>query len=580
MAFDLSSISRINNFYFETKALGQVLCGYVSTDMSSHMSKTLNASEVDNAGFIRKLLLLIGIKTGIGDAEDISKVPDKRYADEDINQVTNDELEIFAENFISHNGWLFHDPNGGEHKVRTNEDGERVVSYSPTNIDIPKEDGECYSKYLVRLYRNYFAGQKEQTKIFLKTATRMTIPQSVVAQFAEASRFQKEHGAIAAFAAQMQREQEMMRAASSSFALAFHQRDLISQSAAMAKSIYHDMDLMRESARQSLIHSVTIPASMIADFKKQQEVSDLLRNHESMFRFPQALEVARLIDTEQLGAVAKFAQQHARFVNDQKMALKAITTPWLLKIDATRSVTAFLELQAIGTALKGMKGFDPALTMALRQDFGDWRDKITFPEVVFTDPVARTDFYEDRGFNSALTDFPEAAFHQSLDIAGLDDTYIDLELFGSIIPRSADPEVEAGLKRTNICHDRIQRFERMLRNFINEKMTEQYGPKWPKKRLPPNLYEKWVSKQQSAESNGEVITIIDAADFTDYELIICRQDNWREVFEHTFKRTESIRESLQRLHPIRIAAMHSRIVTKEDELFLVAEIVRLVRVIK
>ena len=167
-----------------------------------------------------------------------------------------------------------------------------------------------------------------------------------------------------------------------------------------------------------------------------------------------------------------------------------------------------------------------------------------------------------------------------LDLAGLDDTYIDLELFASIIPHSADPEVEAGLKRTNICQDWIQRFERMLRHFINEKMTEQYGPKWPKKRLPPNLYEKWVSKQHSAESNGEIITIIDAADFTDYELIICRQDNWREVFEYSFKRKESVRESLQRLQPIRIAAMHSRIVTKEDELYLKAEIVRLIGAIK
>lgn len=580
MAFDLSSLSRANNFFFDTTALGQVLCGFVSVDMSSQLSKTLKEPEVDLSDFIRQLLHLIAKKTATGDAEDISNVPDKKYTVEEINQVTNDELEIFAEIFISHNGWLFHDPNGGERKVRTNEDGERVVSYAPTTIDIPKEDGECYSKYLVRLYRNYFAGQKEQTKRLLKAATRLTVPQSVIAQFAEVNRFQKEYGAIAAFEAQMKREQEMIKAASSSFALASHQRDLISQSAAIAKAIYHDMDILRESARQSLIQSVTIPASIIADFKKQQEVGDLLRKHESMFRLPQAFEVARLINADHLGAVAKFAQQQAQFIDEQKKALEAITTPWLRKVDATRSVTAFLELQGIGNALKTIQGFDPDLTVALRQDFGDWRDKITFPEAVFTDPVARTDFYEDRGFNSSLTDFPEVAFHQSLAIAGLNDEYIDFELFGAVISRSVGPEEEAGLRRTNKCHDWLQRFERILRQFIDEKMTAQYGSTWPKKRLPPELYDRWVYKKQRAENNGENLKIIEAADFTDYEIIICRDDNWREVFKPKFKRKESVRESFQRLQPIRIATMHARIVTKEDELYLYAEILRLSGAIK
>ncbi|MDD2732641.1 MAG: Swt1 family HEPN domain-containing protein [Desulfuromonadaceae bacterium] len=579
MVFDLKNLYQANNFSFETKALGRVFCGHVSTEMTSQLSKKLEGNDVDCTVFTRKLLQLISIKVVPCDAKDTSsETPDLKFTKEDIRQVTEDELEVFAENFISHNGWLFHDSSGGERKVRTNERGERIVSFIPTFITFPKDDTECYSGFLLRLYRNYFVGQKEQMKRFKKAATDMTIPQSVIAQFTEATRFQKEYGAIAAFAEQMKREQEMLNTVSCSFVS--QQNELITQSTAIAKAIYHDMDILRESARQSLIQSVTIPASIIADFKKQQEVSELLRKHESMFRLPQALEVARLIDADRLGAVAKFAQQHAQFINGQKIALEAITTPWLHKIHATRSVTALLELQGIGTALKTLKGFDPAFTVALRQDFGDWRDKISFPEIVFTDSVARTDYYEDRGFNSALTDFPEIAFHQGLDLAGLDDTYIDLELFASIIPRSDDPEVEAGLKRTNICHDWIQRFERMLRHFINEKMTEQYGPKWPKKRLPPNLYEKWVSKQQSAENNGEIITIIDAADFTDYELIICRQDNWREVFEYSFKRKESVRESLQRLQPIRIAAMHSRIVTKEDELYLKLEIVRLIGAIK
>ena len=70
------------------------------------------------------------------------------------------------------------------------------------------------------------------------------------------------------------------------------------------------------------------------------------------------------------------------------------------------------------------------------------------------------------------------------------------------------------------------------------------------------------------------------ADFTDYELIICRADNWREVFSQTFKRPESVRESFQRLYPIRICTMHARPITQDDELFLYVELRRLIGVIE
>jgi hypothetical protein len=578
MAFDISSLSRLNDFYLETKAFGQVLCGSVNIEMSSKLGKMLKVSDADSIDFIRQLLHLICKKTMTGDTENSSQPQENRYTDDEIRQVSDDELETFAQYFIAHNGWLLHDPNGNERKVRTNDDGERVVSHTPKISDIPKDDDESYSKYLIRLYRKYFADQKDQLNRMVKAATGMAVQQSALVRFSEVNRYMSETSAIADMAAHVKREQEMMRAATYSFEIATRQSDLITQSAALAKTIYHDMDLIKESARQCLTQSVAIPNAMIAEINIQREVTELLRKHESMFRLPQGFETVRLIDTYQLGAVAKLTQQHAQYIQDQQIALKSITTPWLHKTEAARSVTAFLELQGIGNSLKMMKGFDPDFTAALRQDFGDWRDKITFPEEVFIDPVARVDFYVDRGFNSDLTDFPEAAFHQSLNLAGLDDAYIDLELYGSIAPRSADPEEEAGLQRTNMCHDRLQRFERRLRQFIDNEMTTQYGTDWPKRQLPPKIYEGWVFKKQQAENNGAAnLTYIELADFSEYETIICKKDNWRDVFAPRFKKIESVRESLQRLQPIRKAAMHARIVTKEDELFLIAEIVRLIR---
>ncbi|MEX0805198.1 MAG: hypothetical protein WD688_18030 [Candidatus Binatia bacterium] len=69
------------------------------------------------------------------------------------------------------------------------------------------------------------------------------------------------------------------------------------------------------------------------------------------------------------------------------------------------------------------------------------------------------------------------------------------------------------------------------------------------------------------------------ADFTDYERVICRGDNWRDVFAPFFRRPESLRESLQRLYPIRLDTMHARFITQDDELLLYVETRRLMGII-
>ena len=152
-----------------------------------------------------------------------------------------------------------------------------------------------------------------------------------------------------------------------------------------------------------------------------------------MFRLPQAYETTSLLASYQAGSVARLTQQFAQNTLNQQRFLESITAPWVSSIEAARSVSALLELQSIGSVLKTTKGFDTELTAALRLDLGDWRDKITFPESVFIDPVARTDFYVNRGFNSSLTDFPEDAFQQCLGFADIDGDTLNIELYGSIV---------------------------------------------------------------------------------------------------------------------------------------------------
>lgn len=572
MALNLRDLARMCEFNFELASLGTVRCLCLNTEHLSKANKKLTSSVAQSIDIVRWLFGEMARRPIDVSSDDADKTEAPRFTAEELSSVTDAELEEFADKLIQMNRYLL--------KTHKGSDIERSVDESACD-------------FIVRAFRHHAAEQKAQWErmteplakllsgsVALAAVQRNLVQQSALGAIAEANRYLTENSAGVASAMHFKHEQDMMRAATSSFQDAQHYLAQGSASAMLAKAIYRSEDMVREAAR-GLPQRDSMSAVIAAEIdKQQQEALHLLKSHDAMFRFPQASEAAHLLASYQAGAVAVFAQQHAKDALDQQRFLEAITTPWINSAGAARSATAILELQSIGNALRTVKGFDLGLTSALRQDFGDWRDKITFPESVLIDPVARTDFYVTRGFNTALTDFPEAAYHQTLDLAGLDGERLNLELYGSVVRPSIDTNEEAGLQRTNKCHDWLQRFERRLRQFINDAMTAQYGSTWPKKRLDPKLYEKWEDKKQRAESSGTILTFIEVADFTDYEMIICKQDHWREVFESRFKRKESVRESFQRLHPIRLAAMHARIVTKEDELYLYAEVVRLLSAIK
>lgn len=221
-------------------------------------------------------------------------------------------------------------------------------------------------------------------------------------------------------------------------------------------------------------------------------------------------------------------------------------------------------------------------TTALRVGLGDWRETISWPKDIFTDLAVRSDFYAGLGFNHALTDFPGPAFEQSLDIAGLlRDPPPIIALYGAPVAPADDDAQEEGLARTNIAHDWLLRLETQLRSFIDAAMTNAFGPKWHKQRLPNGLHDEWQEKKRKAmQAGGKDWPLIAYADFTDYERVICKSDNWREVFAVFFVRTESVRESFQRLYPIRLDTMHARPITQDDELLLYVETRRIVNVIR
>lgn len=314
--------------------------------------------------------------------------------------------------------------------------------------------------------------------------------------------------------------------------------------------------------------------------REMERAGRMMVDFEARFHLPEMPEALRLmaeLRTSQLSeAVMKITEQTSAV----QRAMESMSRPWLDAQEKMQSLTSFAKLQGIGHALRNMPTFGENLSAALRIDLGDWRDSITWRAEVLADIGARSDFYASLGFNRALTNFPAPAFQESLDISGLRRKPPQIvDLYGDPIPRAEDDE-EIGLVRTNTAHDWLLRLETQLRAFIDEKMTRAFDADWPKRRLPNGMYDQWWEKKQKAEQAGaEKRALIAYADFTDYELVIRKRDNWREVFGGFFGRPESIRESFQRLHPIRLDTMHARPITQDDELLLYVETRRLIKVI-
>lgn len=299
------------------------------------------------------------------------------------------------------------------------------------------------------------------------------------------------------------------------------------------------------------------------------------------FQLPGVDAIVSLTTQFRESPLANVLARYSEGASNLQRAMEAMRTPWLDAINSMRSVGSFAEIQGIGRILERLPTFDEQVATVLRKGLGDWRDPISWPTRIFTDLTARTDFYMDLGFDPSLTDFPAPAFEETVTIAGLRRSPPPLvQAYGLPVRQANDPDEEEALVRTNDAHNWLLRLETQVRKFIDEKMTQAFGANWPKHRLPKNLHDKWREKKEKAEAAGVCRwPLIAYADFSDYELVICKADNWREVFGRHFCRPESVRETFQRLYPIRLDTMHARPITQDDELLLYVETRRLILLI-
>jgi len=298
--------------------------------------------------------------------------------------------------------------------------------------------------------------------------------------------------------------------------------------------------------------------------------------YEELFRRPTSQEALRLA-TEAINrsSIASYVFEERERLSDLQARMEEMLNPWVHMDMASVSARAFADLQSIGKLVNQANSFETSAAAMLRTSLGDWRDRISLAAEALVSPQVRTSLYVERGFDQALTDFPARAFDEGTEFALLREPAEE----GQVIDLVGDDDDKYA--RARIAFDLLQKFEIAVRRFIVEVMRAAYGDEWARQKLPNGMYDKWREKKETARKAGEDdLPLIEYADFTDYHLIIERKDNWNAVFRPIFGRQESVRESFQRLYPVRIATMHARIVTLDDHLFLLAETRRVLRAIR
>ena len=266
--------------------------------------------------------------------------------------------------------------------------------------------------------------------------------------------------------------------------------------------------------------------------------------------------------------------------------LRRLDGAWLNEVEGIASMQRVVDLRDLGNTLNENEPCSHPCADNLRKLLGDWRDEITWPKEIWTDLGARISFYEELGFDINLTSVPSPAFQEILEVTTIKSNQPDLvyeyELFSN---PSMNLREERVLDRTMEASTWIDRLETQLRHFIDHTMTNVYGTDWLAVRLPKKTVATWekLSRQlnehitRTFPLSPRTFPLLAFTQFTDYELMICQEDHWNEVFRSVFKSREYLRESLQRLYPIRNDTMMGRPITKQDELLLYVETNRLIR---
>jgi hypothetical protein len=259
---------------------------------------------------------------------------------------------------------------------------------------------------------------------------------------------------------------------------------------------------------------------------------------------------------------------------DIASVIKSFQTPWAKLDDLLGSAVGLVEVSTLFAAVRHKNPFADQITEYLRFELGDYRDARSWDEDQVVDPIARLDLYTDEGLREELKDTPgEVLVEAEAQVEIHQPSAVILTPFSFRALFASD-----GQETHMMAHNALRVLERRLRTVIDAEMTRVFGQKWVQSTLKKEIRDDWIGKQEQAVRQGRPKdALIEYADFTHYEQIITANAPWEQVFKPFFRRKEDVRESFQRLGPVRIATYHARQLLDMDILVLTSEAMRLMQ---
>lgn len=115
----------------------------------------------------------------------------------------------------------------------------------------------------------------------------------------------------------------------------------------------------------------------------------------------------------------------------------------------------------------------------------------------------------------------------------------------------------------------LQKLEISLRKCIQKKLSD-YSTNWWKERIPRDVRANAARRKMKNEAQWpwykkSELSLIHYVDFTDYQKIITKRDNWRAKFKTIFKDKVILTAKLRELEPIRNAIAHNRMLGEVEQ---------------
>ena len=148
---DILNLTLEMQFEFETKHYGRLyIFSYSEVDGEKLFSKlSEEGDDCDPDSFVKTLMAMVAYP--IGEVDDKNSRPEESYfSEENLDNLSDEELDKFCKLFIEHNTYLAKKP---EFKGKKSRDGKNVVEGRPEKLRVEKSDDDNYRQYLLKIFK-------------------------------------------------------------------------------------------------------------------------------------------------------------------------------------------------------------------------------------------------------------------------------------------------------------------------------------------------------------------------------------------------------------------------------------------